>query len=134
QGAQGAMSNDSLVSARMIRQPITGNGDIQTAFDGITYQKGAAVVGMFENFVGEDTFREGMRAYIRKHQYGTVTAQDLVDAIAGAAGKGERFKKAFSSFLDQSGVPEVTTRLDCSGEHPVLHLTQKRYLPLGSKG
>lgn len=134
QGGQRAMANDSLVSARMIRQPITGNGDIQTAFDGITYQKGAAVLGMFEHFVGEDTFRDGMRAYIQKYKHANANADDLIGAIATAAGKGERFRKAFASFLNQSGVPEVTTHLDCSGEHPVLHLTQKRYLPLGSKG
>ncbi|CAD0312567.1 aminopeptidase N [Xanthomonas hortorum ATCC 19865] len=81
-GAQHAMDNDSLVSARKIRQPITGNGDIETAFDGITYQKGAAVLAMFEAFVGEDVFREGMRAYIAKHKFGSATADDLVDAIA----------------------------------------------------
>ncbi|MGH9809618.1 MAG: M1 family metallopeptidase, partial [Terriglobia bacterium] len=58
-GGEGAMHNDSLVSARSIRQPITGNGDIQTAFDGITYEKGAAVIGMFENFVGTDAYQKG---------------------------------------------------------------------------
>src|SRR5690606_41337002 len=52
--AQRTMTADSLVSARRIRQPITGNGDIETAFDGITYQKGAAVLAMFEAFVGEE--------------------------------------------------------------------------------
>ncbi len=134
EGAESAMRMDSLVSSRMIRQPITGNGDIQTAFDGITYQKGAAVIGMFENYLGKKTFRKGMRAYIHKYKFGNADTQDLIDSIATAAGKGERFKKAFRSFLDQTGVPEVTTRLDCSGAHPVLHLTQRRYLPLGSKG
>ncbi|HSN00729.1 MAG TPA: M1 family metallopeptidase [Rudaea sp.] len=133
-GAQGAMANDSLVSARKIRQPITGNGDIETAFDGITYQKGAAVLGMFEAFVGEDTFRNGMRAYIQEHQFGNASADDLIDAIAKAADKGVKFKHAFGSFLDQSGVPMVTTQLDCSGKQPVLKLTQSRYLPLGSTG
>ncbi|RAP59441.1 M1 family metallopeptidase [Oleiagrimonas sp. MCCC 1A03011] len=132
--AEGAMGNDSLVSARKIRQPITGNGDIQTAFDGITYQKGAAVIGMFEHYVGVDTFRKGMRAYIQAHKFGNAKASDLVGAIDKAAGKGEAFKHAFNSFLDQSGVPMVSTRLDCSGTHPVLHLTQDRYLPLGSSG
>jgi hypothetical protein len=38
------MKSDSLVSVRRIRQPILSNADIQTAFDGITYQKGAAVL------------------------------------------------------------------------------------------
>ncbi|MGH8182898.1 MAG: M1 family metallopeptidase [Rhodanobacteraceae bacterium] len=135
EGAQGAMQNDSLASARMIRQPITGNGDIMTAFDGITYQKGAAVIGMFENFVGPKVFRKGMRAYIQAHKFGNADADDLVNAIATAAGKGEAFKAAFKSFLNQNGVPLVETRLDCNPKGgAVLDLTQSRYLPLGSKG
>src|SRR5690606_11648057 len=111
-GGQGAMNNDSLVSARKVRQPITGNGDIMTAFDGITYQKGASVLGMFENYVGEETFQKGMRAYIQKHKFSTATADDLVDAIATAAGQGDAFKQAFNSFLNQSGVPYVATRME----------------------
>ncbi|HEX7348041.1 MAG TPA: M1 family metallopeptidase, partial [Rhodanobacteraceae bacterium] len=134
-GGQGAMQNDSLVSARMIRQPITGNGDIETAFDGITYQKGAAVIGMFENFVGPTVFRKGMQAYIKAHAFGNADADDLVNAIATAAGKGATFKAAFNSFLNQNGVPLVATKLDCSPKGgAVLDLTQSRYLPLGSTG
>lgn len=133
-GAQGAMDNDSLVSARKIRQPITGNGDIMTAFDGITYQKGAAVLGMFENYVTPEVFQKGMRAYIQAHKYGTATANDLVSAIATAAGKGKPFEQDFDSFLNQSGVPYVQTKLTQQDGKTVLELQQSRYLPLGSKG
>ena len=133
-GAQGAMANDSLVSARRIRQPITGNGDIMTAFDGITYQKGASVIGMFENYVGDQTFQKGMRAYIQAHKFGNATTSDLVGAIAAAAGKGERFRHAFNSFLDQSGVPYVQTKLEQQNGQTVLRLSQSRYLPVGSSG
>lgn len=133
-GAQGAMRNDSLVSARRITQPITGNGDIMTAFDGITYQKGASVIGMFENYVGEKTFQKGMRAYIQKYKFGNAVASDLVDSIAAAADKGETFKHAFHSFLDQSGVPYVQTRLEQKDGRTVLQLSQSRYLPVGSRG
>lgn len=133
-GAEGAMNGDSLVSTRKIRQPITGNGDIETAFDGITYQKGAAVLGMFEGYVGEATFQQGMRAYIQQHKFGNATADDLIDAIAAAAGKGADFKRAFSSFLDQPGVPYVRTRLTQQDGQTVLELKQSRYLPVGSKG
>ncbi len=133
EGGQGAMHMDSLGSARMIRQPITGNGDIETAFDGITYQKGAAVIGMFENFVGPEVFQKGMRAYIKAHAFGNATADDLVNAIATAAGKGETFKKAFKSFLNQNGVPLVATKLDCNPKGAAeLQLSQSRYLPIGS--
>jgi alanyl aminopeptidase len=133
-GAQGAMNNDSLVSARKIRQPITGNGDIETAFDGITYQKGAAVLGMFEGYVTDPVFQKGMRAYIQKHKFANATADDLIDSIAEAAGQGDEFKNAFRSFLNQSGVPYVTTEVKTEGGKTVLHLTQSRYLPLGSTG
>ncbi|RDS85352.1 M1 family metallopeptidase [Dyella psychrodurans] len=133
-GAEGAMHNDSLTSARQIRQPITGNGDIETAFDGITYQKGAAVLGMFEGYVGEDTFQKGMRAYIQAHKFGNATADDLVGAIATAANQGPTFKHAFNSFLNQSGVPYVQTRLEQKGGKTILHLSQDRYLPVGSTG
>ncbi|HEY1588682.1 MAG TPA: M1 family metallopeptidase, partial [Rhodanobacter sp.] len=133
-GGQGAMANDSLVSARRIRQPITGNGDIMTAFDGITYQKGASVIGMFESYVGEKTFQKGMRTYIQQHKFGNAVADDLVSAIATAAGKGDAFKHAFNSFLDQSGVPYVKTRLEQKDGKTVLQLSQSRYLPLGSTG
>lgn len=133
-GGQGAMNNDSLVSARSIRQPITGNGDIMTAFDGITYQKGASVIGMFENYVGEKTYQKGMRSYIQSQKYGNATADDLVSAIATAADKGDAFKHAFKSFLDQSGVPYVATKLEQKNGQTVLQLSQSRYLPLGSSG
>ncbi|GFZ94314.1 M1 family metallopeptidase [Dyella caseinilytica] len=133
-GAEGAMHNDSLTTARQIRQPITGNGDIETAFDGITYQKGAAVLGMFEGYVGEDTFQKGMRAYIQAHKFGNATADDLVGAIATAANQGPTFKHAFNSFLDQSGVPYVQTRLEQKDGKTILHLSQDRYLPVGSTG
>ncbi|OOG42583.1 M1 family metallopeptidase [Rhodanobacter sp. C05] len=133
-GVQGAMSSDSLVSARMIRQPITGNGDIETAFDGITYQKGAGVIAMFENYVGEKTFQKGMQAYIQQHKFGNAVASDLVGAIAKAAGKGDAFKHAFNSFLDQSGVPYVQTKLEQKDGKTVLRLSQSRYLPIGSTG
>ncbi|MCP1373572.1 M1 family metallopeptidase [Dyella lutea] len=133
-GAQGAMNNDSLVSARKIRQPITGNGDIMTAFDGITYQKGAAVLGMFEHYVTPAVFQKGMRAYIQDHKFGNATADDLVDSIAHAADKGEAFKEAFKSFLNQSGVPYVQTKLEQKDGQTILQLSQSRYLPVGSTG
>ncbi|HET6804889.1 MAG TPA: M1 family aminopeptidase [Frateuria sp.] len=133
-GAHIAMENDSLVTARKVRQPISGNGDIATAFDAITYKKGASVLGMFEAYVGEKTFQQGMRRYIREHRFATATADDLVDAIAAAAGKGGDFKRAFKSFLDQPGVPYVQTRVLRKDGQTVLELRQRRYLPVGSKG
>jgi len=126
-----AMSSDSLLSTRKIRQPILGHGDIETAFDGITYQKGAAVLGMFEAWVGEDTFRKGMRTYLARHAFGSGSSDDLIATLAEASGKGETFAKAMRSFLDQPGAPLVRSELACKDGKAALTLAQSRYLPFG---
>ena len=124
-----AMSLDSLVSARQIRQPILSDSDIANAFDNITYEKGAAVIRMFERFLGEAKFRKGVQAYLQEHKWGNATAADFTGALGTAAGAD--VTSAFNTFLDQPGVPEVSVKLDCT-DKPKLVLAQKRSLPLGS--
>jgi len=127
----GAMHGDSLVSARKIRQPIDSNDDIANAFDGITYEKGAAVIQMFETWLGPEKFRKGVQLYLKQHAWGNATAADFEAGISAAAG--HDIAPAFDSFLNQPGFPEVSVTLDCSAK-PKLRLSQKRLLPLGSKG
>jgi alanyl aminopeptidase len=127
----GAMRRDSLVSTRKIRQPIESNDDIANAFDGITYQKGEAVIRMFETWIGEDKFRKGIRQYLKQHAWGVATARDFEAAISSAAG--HNIAPAFDTFLNQAGVPEISVALDCTGK-PALELAQKRLLPIGSRG
>jgi alanyl aminopeptidase len=126
-----AMREDSLVSARKIRQPIESNNDIANAFDGITYQKGAAVIQMFETWLGKDKFRKGIQLYLKQHAWGNATARDFEAGISSAAGRD--IAPAFDSFLNQAGIPEVSVTLDCTAK-PKLELSQKRLLPIGSQG
>ena len=64
-GVQGAMGADASSARAPIRQPIASTHDIENAFDTITYQKGGGVLGMFERWVGADTFRSGLHALPR---------------------------------------------------------------------
>ncbi|RJS93245.1 M1 family metallopeptidase [Salinisphaera sp. Q1T1-3] len=133
-GAERAMNDDSLTTARRIRQPIETIGDIGNAFDSITYAKGAAVLGMFETFLGPDVFRQGMQRYIHQYAFRNATAEDLVATLAETAEADDAFGPAFMSFLNQSGVPYVRTTLRHVDGHAVLDVRQQRYLPLGSDG
>ncbi len=128
------MKNDSLLTARKVRQPINGHGDIETAFDGITYQKGASVLGMFESWVGEDRFRAGMREYLASHALGSGNSDDLIVSLTKAGGKGEAFSTSIKSFLDQPGIPLVRTEVTCKDGKASLDLSQSRYLPFGVLG
>ena len=127
-----AMVNDSLVSARRIRQPIESPDDIVNAFDPITYEKGAAVLGMFESWIGEEKFRRGIHDYLKRHAHGNATSRDFFAAISDKAGLD--VAPAFSSFLDQPGVPLVAPASECKPGSLKASLAQERYLPLGSKG
>jgi alanyl aminopeptidase len=126
------MFEDMLVSARKIRQEIVTNDDIVNAFDGISYQKGAAVLTMFEAWTGPEKFRAGVHGYLEAHRFGSATAKDFLQAIESATQPG--VAAAFSTFLDQPGVPVVAVSLDCSGGGARLSLGQQRLLPIGSTG
>lgn len=128
----GAMNSDSLVTARSIRQAVTSPHDIANAFDGITYEKGGAVLHMFEHWIGPSTFQRGVKLYLDRNAWSNATASDFLGAVSTAAGR--NVAPPFSTFLDQPGVPVVSAGLKCeSGKEPELALAQKRYLPVGSK-
>jgi alanyl aminopeptidase len=127
-----AQRQDSLMSARQIRQPIESDDDIQNAFDSITYQKGAAVIGMFEQWMGPETFRRGVQAYMKRFAHRTATSGAFLDELSGASKLD--VAKSFSTFLNQAGIPMLSVALDCGGAAPVLHLEQSRFVPAGSKG
>jgi alanyl aminopeptidase len=125
-----ALDNDSLISARQIRQPIVRQDDIFTAFDRITYDKGASILNMFESYLGVDTFQRGVRDYVAARAFGNATSSDFVDAISKAAGKD--VSPAFATFLEQAGTPEITATATCEGGKAEITLAQQRYVPPGA--
>ncbi len=126
------MYGDTLVTARRIREEIATADDIVNAFDEISYQKGAAVLTMFESWIGAAKFQAGVHNYLEAHRFGSATERDFLRAIEAASRPG--VAAAFSTFLDQPGVPLVDVTLDCAGGQPRLAISQKRLLPLGSTG
>lgn len=128
-----AMENDSLASARRIHEPVPDYTGVLSAFDGITYSKGAAVLGMFERFLGEEKFREAIRLHLRKFARGSATSGDLMRTIAAQGEDPAALQAAFASFTDQAGVPILQADLRCDDDnHATLVLQQSRYVPLGS--
>ncbi len=106
------MDLDSLSTARAIRQPIESNDDIANAFDGLTYDKGGAILAMFESYLGPDAFREGVRTHMRRFAHGTADVRDFMNSLAQGSGKPD-IVPAFESFLNQPGVPLIRTQSTC---------------------
>jgi alanyl aminopeptidase len=129
-----AMANDSLVSARQIREPVSNKAGILAAFDTITYQKGAAVLQMFERYLGEATFRDGIRSHMERFAFGSATVYDLLDSLEAAAGTDRPVRAPFESFLFQPGLPYLDVSATCDAAAVELEIGQQRYLPVGSTG
>ncbi len=88
---------------------------------------------MFERWLSPDVFQKGVRLHLSQHAFGSATADDFLSALSSAAQRD--VKTPFHTFLDQPGVPFLEAALKCdAGVTPTLHLTQSRFLPVGSKG
>jgi puromycin-sensitive aminopeptidase len=106
-----AFDVDSLVSTRPIEFEVLSPTDAEAMFDVLTYEKGAAVVRMLEQYLGEPRFREGIRQYMRQHAYGNTETSDLWDALELASG--EPVRRTMESWIFQGGYPVVAiTALD----------------------
>lgn len=118
---EGAMRLDAKSGTHPVINHIRDVLQANQAFDGITYQKGEAVIAMLESYVGAATWRAGVRNYIRKHAYGNTTTDDLwreVDAVSP-----RKLTDIAHDFTRQPGVPLVTVGEGGGG----LTLTQGRF-------
>src|SRR5271165_4408513 len=121
----GALSVDSLANTRPIHQAADTPAQIQELFDGIAYGKTAAVLRMLEAYLGPETFRAGVNAYLQKHQYANASAVDFWDAQAKTSKK--PVDKIMPTWVNQPGAPMVNVKTQCSGDSTTVALSQKRY-------
>jgi puromycin-sensitive aminopeptidase len=72
-----AMDIDSLLNTRPIEYPVITPSDADGMFDLITYEKGGSILRMLEQFLGEQTFRDGVSLYLTEHSYSNTETDDL---------------------------------------------------------
>ena len=51
--------------------------DADGMFDLLTYEKGGSVLRMLEQHLGPERFRDGVRHYLKKHEYDNTETSDL---------------------------------------------------------
>ena len=121
----GTLNLDSLANTRPIHQAAETPAEIQELFDGIAYGKAAAVLRMLESYLGEETFRAGVNAYLQQHRYANATAGDFWDAQAKTSKK--PVDSIMPTWVKQPGVPILNVKTQCSGSSTNVTLTQQRY-------
>jgi aminopeptidase N len=125
-----AMRSDARAASHPIQQHVANELQAANAFDEITYQKGEAVLRMFEAYLGPEVFRDGIRRYMRAHAYSNASAQDLWNALSAASGAD--FGAIAAGWTEQMGFPlvKVVASCDAAGARQ-LALSQTRFLLQG---
>jgi puromycin-sensitive aminopeptidase len=121
-----ALSLDGLHTTRSIEFPARTPAEVEAMFDALTYEKGASLLRMLEQYLGTERFRDGVRRYLAAHRYGNTETTDLWDAIEEAA-EGKPIRELMDSWIRQGGHPLVTAM----SQGPEVVLTQEpfSYLP-----
>lgn len=103
---QQALKLDALENTHPIEVPVHHPDEIRTIFDAISYSKGASVINMLYRYLGPDAFRDGLRHYLKIHQYKNTDTTDLWTSLEEISGKPVR--EFMNSWTSQAGFPLVS--------------------------
>lgn len=119
-----AFATDGLRSTRPIEFPVRRPEEAQGMFDILTYEKGASVLRMLEQYLGAEVFRRGISLYLSKHKYSNTETNDLWDAIEESSKQPVR--DMMDSWIFQEGHPLISVELDKTGK--TLSFKQQRFV------
>ena len=121
-GNQGTLDLDAQHITRTIRAKAETPDEINEMFDGISYGKAGAMLLMVENYLGTETFRQGVHKYLAAHLYDNATAEDFWGTLAEVSHK--PVDKIMDSLVSQPGEPILTFGAQQASSIPV---TQQRF-------
>jgi len=115
---------DSLRTTHAVKPVSVDPAQIFEHADDITYFKGSRLIRMIESYLGEEAFRKGVSGYLRRHQFGNASSQDLWQALEDVSGSS--VVATMRAWVERPGIPCVRVRQ--SGSQ--LELEQQRFLYL----
>ncbi|XP_077996935.1 endoplasmic reticulum aminopeptidase 2-like [Glandiceps talaboti] len=124
---QRALALDALSTSHPILVPVYNPDEINELFDSISYDKGASIIRMLEEFLTRDVFMKGITDYLQTHEYGNAETDDLWEALTKADkenGGSTNVKEIMDTWTLQMGYPFVTLARDGNK----VTATQQRFL------
>ena len=119
------MPLDARRGTHPIQQAVRTEAETNRAFDAITYVKGQSFLRMLEVYLGDEGFRNGMRIYMKRHQFSNTTTEDLWAALEEGSGKPVR--EIAAQWTTQPGFPVVKISAECRDGKHAFTLTQERF-------
>jgi puromycin-sensitive aminopeptidase len=107
-----ALELDGLEKSHPIEIEVHHPNEISEIFDKISYSKGASIIRMLAEYIGEDNFKNGLRYYLKKHSYKNTKTVDLWDSFEKVSKK--PISKIMRSWTRETGYPILS--IDKSGQ------------------
>ncbi|MGA7923212.1 MAG: M1 family metallopeptidase [Thermoplasmata archaeon] len=118
---------DALPTTHSIDVEIRRPEEVTQIADEITYGKGASVLRMIEEYLGENGFRAGIKAYLNRYRYANAKGEDLWSCLEETTTQPVR--KIMAGWVQKPGHPIVHVERIPKG----LRFTQERFLLDGSR-
>ena len=122
-----AMERDALHQTFAIEIPGGEHVVINEVTAPIIYSKGANVLRQIEGYIGPESFRQGLRRYLKKFAFSCASSNDLWEALEEASEM--PVTRLMKSWLEQPGYPVLHVKREGSE----LVLRQKRFTFLKSE-
>ena len=104
---------DRTAGTNEIRQPLKNLNEAGSLYGAIIYQKAPIVMRQLETLVGSDTFRAGLREYLKNYAFKNATWPDLIAILDGRTT--EDLASWSRAWVEERGRPIITTELSLSG-------------------
>jgi aminopeptidase N len=114
---------DRTAGTNPIRQRLVNLDDAGQLYGAIIYQKAPIVMRQLEMMVGEESFRDGLREYLKRHAYANATWSDLIRILD--ARTRQNLARWSRAWVEERGRPTFTTgvRVSARGRLDGIDLT-----------
>jgi len=116
-----ALQLDGLLHTHPIEIPVHHPSEIGEIFDEVSYSKGASIIRMLADYLGEKSFRDGLRYYLKKHSYKNTETLHLWQAFEKVSGK--PVGRIMNNWTSKPGYPVIKAEM----KKRKMNLTQSRF-------
>uniref|UniRef100_A0A8C5IXS9 Puromycin-sensitive aminopeptidase n=1 Tax=Junco hyemalis TaxID=40217 RepID=A0A8C5IXS9_JUNHY len=124
-----AQELDALDNSHPIEVSVGHPSEVDEIFDAISYSKGASVIRMLHDYIGDEDFRKGMNLYLTKFQQRNAATEDLWESLEKASGK--PIAAVMNTWTKQMGFPLIYVEAEQQEDDKVLKLVQKKFCASG---
>lgn len=124
-----AMNLDALANTHPIEVDVGHPHEVEEIFDLISYEKGASIIRMLYNYLGDESFQKGVSKYLEAFKYGNARTKDLWYHLAQASGK--PVESVMSDWTRKEGYPYL--KVDLDDKSGKITMIQRRFTLLENK-